>query len=129
MRKLTWKKTKEFLWRNKGTILQLGIICGTVALMGDTSFAQDAADSNDLQGIDMSGYTKLTAPLAGLQNTLVGPVAKGVGVIGIVTCGLATAANMEQQVVKRGLQILGGAGAGMGAASVIATAGSSLTFL
>lgn len=120
MRKLTWKKTKEFLWRNKGTILQLGIICGTVALMGDTSFAQSSAPK---------GYESLTTPLQGLQDTLAGPVAKGIGVVGIVTCGLATAANMEQQVVKRSLQILGGAGAGMGAASVISAAGESLIFL
>lgn len=129
MKKLTWKKTKEFLWRNKRTILQLGIICGTVALMGDVSFATEDTSSEQISGISMEAYDKLTNPLLGLQHVLTGPVAKGVGVVGIVTCGLATAANMEQQVVKRGLQILGGAGAGMGAASVIATAGTALTFL
>lgn len=116
---LSLTKVKEFLWENKGTIFQLAIMTGVMAAASDVSFASDATPT---------GYDKLTTPLKGLQDTLTGPVAKGVGIIGIVTCGLATASNMEQQVVKRSLQILGGAGAGMGAATVISAAGSGLVF-
>ena len=120
MKRISLSKMKNIVRQNKGFIFQLAIMAGTVAFAGDVAFASEEVPA---------GYQALVDPLNGFKTFLTGPVAKGVGVIGIVTCGLATASNMEQQVVKRSLQILGGASAGMSAASVISAAGSGLIFL
>lgn len=121
--KSTGKKVKQFLWKNRYTFVQLGIICGAVVLMGDTSFASSKASGAS------GGFSTITDPLDTLKNTMSGPIATGVATTGAVVFGLATATNMENQLVKRAIQFTGGAAGGLGAASIIQDLGGGLLFL
>lgn len=112
------KKLKQFLWKNRYTFIQLGVIGGCIALLGDTSFAKTS-----------TAFSTVTGPLDKLSNTLSGPVATGVATSGAVIFGLATATNMENQLVKRAIQFTGGAAGGLGAASIITELGGGLAFL
>ena len=116
------KKLKQFLWKNRYTFVQLGVIGGCVALLGDTSFASSA----DKAG---AGFETITGPLNTLKSTMSGPIATGVATTGAVVFGLATATNMENQLVKRAIQFTGGAAGGLGAASIINDLGGGLLFL
>lgn len=113
------KKLKQFFWKNRYTFVQLGVIGGCVALLGDTSFASSAD----------AGFTTITDPLNTLKSTMSGPIATGVATTGAVVFGLATATNMENQLVKRAIQFTGGAAGGLGAANIIKDLGGGLLFL
>lgn len=113
------QKVKNFLKENKFCLLQMGIIAGGVLLLGDTSFAQTADNT----------FEEITGPLDKAQATISGPVAKGMATVGVACCGLATAMNMENQMVKRGMQVVGGSAAAIGGATMVGRLGDALLFL
>ena len=112
MKKVTWKGIKKFLSENKVPMLQLGIMAG-VAVVGDTSFAQDM---NVGDGGNMS---VIVNPLKNMQSLMTGPVPRAIGTIGVGLAGASWALNIENQVTKAGMRVIGGTGAAIGAGSFL----------
>jgi|GEM_PF-1290563 len=117
-------KAGHFIKTHKLLVLQLGIM-GAVVMTGDSTFASKSVTSTNGKG-DLS---VIYAPLETLSNVISGPVATFAGTAGVALLGLATAGGMENQVAKRGMQIAGGVGCGMGAAKMIDAFGTSMLLL
>ncbi|WP_302359213.1 TrbC/VirB2 family protein [uncultured Mitsuokella sp.] len=111
------KKTLAFLKRNKGTFVQMGIIAGTVAIMGDTTYAGLASGQGGAFGV-------IETPLQNFQTFMTGSVPKAIGTIGCGIVGASWAMNIENQMTKAGMRVIGGTAAAMGAGSLIASANS-----
>ena len=116
------KKALAFLKRNKGTFVQMGIIAGTVALMGDTTYA-------GLTGTSGSAFSVIETPLQNFQQFMTGSVPKAIGTIGCGIVGASWAMNIENQMTKAGMRVIGGTAAAMGAGSLIASANSDASGL
>lgn len=116
------KKALAFLKRNKGTLVQMGIIAGTVAVMGDTTYAGLSASSG-------TAFSVIETPLQNFQTFMTGSVPKAIGTIGCGIVGASWAMNIENQMTKAGMRVIGGTAAAMGAGSLIASANSSASGL
>ena len=115
------KKALAFLKRNKGTFIQMGIIAGTVAIMGDTTYAGLKAGSG--------AFGVIETPLQNFQTFMTGSVPKAIGTIGCGIVGASWAMNIENQMTKAGMRVIGGTAAAMGAGSLIASANSDASGL
>lgn len=120
----TLKSVGNFIKTHKVSILQLGIM-GTIMMTGDITFASKTVETSTGSG-DLS---VLYGPLETVANLISGPVATYAGTAGIAILSLATAGGMENQIAKRGLQVAGGIGCGMGATKLIGAFGSSMLLL
>ena len=116
------KKTLAFLKRNKGTFVQMGIIAGTVAIMGDTTYAGLASGQGGAFGV-------IETPLQNFQTFMTGSVPKAIGTIGCGSVGASLAMNIENQMTKAGMRVIGGTAAAMGAGSLIASANNTASGL
>ena len=116
------KKTLAFLKRNKGTFVQMGIIAGTVAIMGNTTYAGLASGQGGAFGV-------IETPLQNFQTFMTGSVPKAIGTIGCGIVGASWAMNIENQMTKAGMRVIGGTAAAMGAGSLIASANNTASGL
>ncbi len=110
------KKGVKFAKENKVMMCQLAAM-GFVVLTSDTTFASTTSGSASFSGV--------TGPLNTLKDTVKGPIATGTATIGVVGLGLATASGMENQVLKRAIQFVGGTATGLGAAGIISDIGTA----
>lgn len=109
-------KIRTFLKNNRIMLTQFAVI-GVALMTSDTTFASSVQDSGS--------FGVISKPLEAVGSTLTGPVAKAVGTVGIAAACLATGLNMEQQMMKRGIQLAGGVAGAIGATSLLADATSA----
>lgn len=107
---------RTLLKNNRLMLTQLTVM-GAVIITNDTTFAASVQDSGS--------FGVISKPLEAVGSTLTGPVAKAVGTVGIAAACLATGLNMEQQMMKRGIQLAGGVAGAIGATSLLADATSA----
>ena len=110
------------LKHNKSTFVQMGIIAGTVAILGDTTYA-------GLSGTTSTAFGVIETPLANFQSFMTGSVPKAIGTIGCGIVGASWALNIENQMTKAGMRVIGGTAAAMGAGSLIASANNTASGL
>ena len=118
MVKINKKAIKKFLKENGFFMAKLAFM-GFVALHADPALASTTGEK----------FSTITGPLNTVKDTISGPVAKAVGTIGIAGAALATGLNMENQVMKRAIQLTGGTAGAVGAGSLMADIGGDSTGL
>lgn len=121
--KVDMKKVSKFFKKNGVFMAQLAVM-GYVAFSGDMASAQTTAT-----GTTSDSFGVITAPLETLKSTITGPVATAIGTIGIGAAALATGLNMENQVMKRAIQLTGGTAGAIGAAGLLDGAAKSAGLL
>lgn len=123
MKKVTWKDVKKFVKDNKVMFIQCGILAGTALLTSDVSFA---SDFNVNGGNVQEGFQVITGPLDRVRELMTGKVPAAIGTIGAGVAGASWAMNLENQMTKAGMRVIGGTGVAIGAAGVLNGAGGVL---
>ncbi|WP_303813955.1 TrbC/VirB2 family protein [Selenomonas ruminantium] len=120
--KVKFDGVKKFVRKNGVFMAQLAVM-GYVAFSGDVAFALEKGN-----GGGTATFTNITGPLDSLKATLTGPIATAVGTVGIGAAALATGLNMENQVMKRAIQLTGGTAGAIGAGGLLTNVSSGLLF-
>ena len=108
---------KSFIKDNRWFLLRMGLVAATFAIMPDSAcFAEG-------EGGD-SGITVITSPLEKMQNLMTGPVPKAIVTIGAAIGGASWALNIENQIVKTAMRVVGGGSVALAAGTFVSqTAG------
>ena len=110
--KLYGKKAIQFARNNKGMFLQLGMMAVVAGLMPDSvAFAQSGASDDTI--------SVLTQPLSQMESLMSGPVPKAIVTIGAATGAASWALNIENQVTKTAMRVVGGGSVALGAATFV----------
>lgn len=110
--KLYGKKAVQFARNNKGMFLQLGMMAVVAGLMPDSvAFAQSGASDDTI--------SVLTQPLSRMESLMSGPVPKAIVTIGAATGAASWALNIENQVTKTAMRVVGGGSVALGAATFV----------
>ena len=110
--KLYGKKAVQFARNNKGMFLQLGMMAVVAGLMPDSvAFAQSGASDDTI--------SVLTQPLSRMESLMSGPVPKAIVTIGAATGAASWALNIENQVTKTAMLVVGGGSVALGAATFV----------
>lgn len=110
--KLYGKKAVQFARNNKGMFLQLGMMAVVAGLMSDSvAFAQSGASDDTI--------SVLTQPLSRMESLMSGPVPKAIVTIGAATGAASWALNIENQVTKTAMRVVGGGSVALGAATFV----------
>ena len=110
--KLYGKKAIQFARSNKGMFLQLGMMAVVAGLMPDSvAFAQSGASDDTI--------SVLTQPLSRMESLMSGPVPKAIVTIGAATGAASWALNIENQVTKTAMRVVGGGSVALGAATFV----------
>ena len=110
--KLYGKKAIQFARNNKGMFLQLGMMAVVAGLMPDSvAYAQSGASDDTI--------SVLTQPLSRMESLMSGPVPKAIVTIGAATGAASWALNIENQVTKTAMRVVGGGSVALGAATIV----------
>ena len=110
--KLYGKKAVQFARNNKGMFLQLGMMAVVAGLMPDSvAFAQSGASDDTI--------SVLPQPLSRMESLMSGPVPKAIVTIGAATGAASWALNIENQVTKTAMRVVGGGSVALGAATFV----------
>lgn len=123
MKKLTWKDAKKFVSDNKVMFVQCALMVGIGVLTSDTSFADTFTQA---EGQTVGGFSAITDPLDKVKTLMTGKVPAAIGTIGAGIAGASWAMNLENQMTKAGMRVIGGTGVAIGAGSVLTGAGGVL---
>ena len=108
-------KVVNFVKENKWTLARLGVMALAAGIVPDVSYAQNTTTST---------VTTITGPLTTMQNLMTGPVQTAITTIGAAVGGASWAMNIENQVTKTAMRVVGGGAVALGAAGFISqTAG------
>ena len=106
------KKYKEFLKKNKWKLFKAAMAIMALLLMPESvSYAQSESDS--------STVSVITGPLSTMQTLMTGPVPKAIVTIGAAVGAASWAMNIENQVTKTAMRVIGGGSVALGAATFI----------
>ena len=106
------KKIVEFLKGNRWTLTKIGLAMAAVAIMPDSvSYAQTGSTSSTISVI--------TEPLSRMETLMSGPVPKAIVTIGAATGAASWALNVENQVTKTAMRVVGGGSVALGAATFV----------
>ena len=106
------KKIVEFLKGNRCTLTKIGLAMAAVAIMPDSvSYAQTGSTSSTISVI--------TEPLSRMETLMSGPVPKAIVTIGAATGAASWALNVENQVTKTAMRVVGGGSVALGAATFV----------
>ena len=108
------KTAGKFVMENKLFCLQLAIMAGTVLLMQDSSFAQNAHKEDKAATI-----STIEEPLKKMATVMSGSVAKGIVTIGAAVGAASWAMNIENQVTKTAMRVIGGGSVAAGASTFL----------
>lgn len=120
--------TGHFIMENKMFCLQLGIMAATVLMMQDTSFAttHQVSDYNSSNTTTGTGNTSTNAKISAIEgpmNTMAavmsGTVPKAICTIGAAVGAASWAMNIENQVTKTAMRVVGGSSVALGATTFI----------
>ena len=110
--KLYGKKAIHYVKSNKGLFLQLGVMAAVVAIMPDSvAYAQSGASDDTI--------SVLTKPLSRMESLMSGPVPKAIVTSGAATGAASWALNIENQVTKTAMRVVGGGSVALGAATFV----------
>ena len=105
-------KVKNFLKANRWTLVRIGLAAVTLAIMPDSvSYAQSGTTDDTI--------SVLTQPLSRMENLMSGPVPKAIVKIGAATGAASWALNIENQITKTAMRVVGGGSVALGAATFI----------
>ena len=110
-------KIAKFFQKNKATLLKIGMMAVVAAIMPEISYASNTTTS------DVSVITG-PLPLDTMHDLMTGPVPTAIVTIGAAVGGASWAMNIESQVTKTAMRVVGGGAVALGAANFISqTAG------
>ena len=110
--KLYGKKAAVFIGSHKGMFLQLGLMVAVVGFLPDSvAYAQSGAADDTI--------SVLTKPLSRMESLMSGPVPKAIVTIGAATGAASWALNIENQVTKTAMRVVGGGSVALGAATFV----------
>ena len=105
-------KVVNFVKENKWTLVRLGVMAVAVGLVPDVSYAQNTSTAN-------GNITTISEPLTRMQNLMTGAVPTAIVTIGAALGGASWAMNIENQVTKMAMRVVGGSSVAIGAAGFI----------
>ena len=105
-------KTPKFLQENFQTLAKIGLAVAAVVILPDSvTYAQTASASSNISVI--------TEPLSRMETLMSGPVPKAIVTIGAATGAASWALNIENQITKTAMRVVGGGSVALGAATFI----------
>lgn len=105
-------KTQKFLQENFQTLAKIGLAVAAVIILPDSvTYAQTASASSNISVI--------TEPLSRMETLMSGPVPKAIVTIGAATGAASWALNIENQITKTAMRVVGGGSVALGAATFI----------
>lgn len=105
-------KVKNFLKENSLVLTRITLALAAVVLMPDSvSYAQSGTTDDTISVI--------TQPLSRMENLMSGPVPKAIVTIGAATGAASWALNIENQVTKMAMRVVGGGSVALGAATFV----------
>ena len=107
-------KVVNFVKENKWTLVRLGVMAVAAGIVPDVGYAQTATGTTTDGGI-----ATLSRPLDNFRQFLTGPMPRAVATIGVAVGGASWAMNVENQITKMAMRIVGGSGVAIGAATFI----------
>lgn len=106
------EKALKFLKENRWTLTRMGLAMAAVILMPDSvSYAQSGTTDDTI--------SVLTQPLSRMENLMAGPVPKAIVTIGAATGAASWALNIENQITKTAMRVVGGGSVALGAATFV----------
>ena len=108
-------KIAKCLQKNKTMLLKIGMMAVVAAIMPEISYASNTTTSS---------VSVITGPLDTMHDLMTGPVPTAIVTIGAAVGGASWAMNIESQVTKTAMRVVGGGAVALGAANFISqTAG------
>ena len=105
-------KAQKFLQENFQTLARIGLAVAAVVILPDSvTYAQTASTSSNISVI--------TEPLSRMETLMSGPVPKAIVTIGAATGAASWALNIENQITKTAMRVVGGGSVALGAATFI----------
>ena len=116
MSKKKFSKIKEqvtkFLRENRWTLARIGIAAAAVVILPDSvSYAQSGATDDTI--------SVLTQPLSRMESLMSGPVPKAIVTIGAAIGAASWALNVENQIIKTTMRVVGGGSVALAAATFV----------
>ena len=106
------RKVVKFFKDNRLILARIGLAITAVAIMPDSvTYAQTASASSNISVI--------TEPLTRMETLMSGPVPKAIVTIGAATGAASWALNVENQVTKTAMRVVGGGSVALGAATFV----------
>ncbi len=106
------EKASKFLKENRWALTRMGLAMAAVILMPDSvSYAQSGTTDDTI--------SVLTQPLSRMENLMAGPVPKAIVTIGAATGAASWALNVENQITKTAMRVVGGGSVALGAATFV----------
>ena len=105
-------KAVKFLKENRWALARIGLAVAAVVILPDSvSYAQSGTTDDTISVI--------TQPLSRMENLMSGPVPKAIVTIGAATGAASWALNIENQVTKTAMRVVGGGSVALGAATFV----------
>ena len=105
-------KAAKFLRKNRWALARIGLAVAAVVILPDSvSYAQSGTTDDTISVI--------TQPLSRMENLMSGPVPKAIVTIGAATGAASWALNIENQVTKTAMRVVGGGSVALGAATFV----------
>ena len=102
----------KFLRENRWTLAKIGVAAAVMAILPDSvSYAQSGTTDDTISVI--------TQPLSRMENLMAGPVPKAIVTIGAAVGAASWALNVENQITKTAMRVVGGGSVALGAATFI----------
>ena len=113
MSKVKFKaKVKKFLKENRWTLARIGLAAAAMAILPDSvSYAQSGATDDTI--------SVLTQPLSRMESLMSGPVPKAIVTIGAAIGAASWALNVENQIIKTTMRVVGGGSVALAAATFV----------
>lgn len=110
--KVYGQKAVKFVKSNKWMFIQMGLVAVVMGFMPDSVTYAQSGTSDDTISV-------LTKPLSRMESLMSGPVPKAIVTIGAATGAASWALNIENQVTKTAMRVVGGGSVALGAATFI----------
>lgn len=116
MSKTRFNKIKDqvtkFLHENRWTLARIGLAAAAVVILPDSvSYAQSGATDDTI--------SVLTQPLSRMESLMSGPVPKAIVTIGAAMGAASWALNIENQITKTAMRVVGGGSVALAAATFV----------
>ena len=102
----------KFLRENRWTLARIGVAAAAVVILPDSvSYAQSGATDDTI--------SVLTQPLSRMESLMSGPVPKAIVTIGAAMGAASWALNIENQITKTAMRVVGGGSVALAAATFV----------
>lgn len=102
----------KFLRENRWTLARIGVVAAAVVILPDSvSYAQSGATDDTI--------SVLTQPLSRMESLMSGPVPKAIVTIGAAMGAASWALNIENQITKTAMRVVGGGSVALAAATFV----------